>query len=446
MKPIPCLSLAVVLSSVLFPSGCRESSDQAESDEAPLPQPVPVRAAGTTVATLRPSVDLIGTIVPIAERTSEIFAQAEGQIARIAVVEGQSVRAGEVLIEVDRRQAEARLAGARAAGQRAQATLAKLEHGPLPEEVEAAHQTSRQLAAVARSLAAKLDALRSMHEKGDVSDVEFGQAQARFDAADAESRAAESRLRLLEAGTRSEEIAEARAELAEAEADVAAAELVVEFCTIRSPISGVVIQLSARAGAYVTPADMLGSVIDTSELFVQAHIPSAHFSKVSCGAPADAWTEPSADAALRGTVARLGPRANPDTGDVDVFVSIKNDRGLLVPGLACRVRLWLPELANTLSIPVAAVADRDGTPVVTVIRDGKAYEQPVTLGVSTKDQVQVLGGLEDGDWVATEGGYGLPEGCPVRLTSEAAIANPDDGALPRLGAGPAGHLRQSSGP
>jgi HlyD family secretion protein len=427
MKPTRHLLLAVLLSWVAFSSGCRQSSDEAESQDTPS-QPVPVRAAQATETTLRPSIDLIGTIVPIPERTSEITAQGEGQITHISIVEGQLVQAGDTLVETDSRPAEARLAGARATEQRAQATLAKLEHGPRAEEVEAARQAARQLDAVARSLAAKLDALRSLHEKGDLSDVEFGQAQARFDAAEAERDAAESRLRLLESGTRPEEIAEARAELAAAQADVAAAELAVEFCTIRCPISGVVVQLSARAGAYVTPGEMLATVIDTSELFVQVRLPTTHFSKVKCGASADVWTVPGADAPRRGTVARLGPRADPDTGDVDVFISIKNDGGVLVPGLACRVRVWLPELGDVLSIPVAAVADRDGVSVVTVIRDGRAYEQPVTLGVATKEQVQVLGGLEAGDWVAVEGGYGLPEGCTVRLTPEAADDKPMSGA------------------
>lgn len=417
MKPVVYVLLAAVtgFSSILI--GCRQSPDETASEETPS-KPVPVRATRAAMTILRPSIDLIGAIVPIPERTCEISAQTEGQIAGVLIVEGQSVRAGDRLIKLDCRLAEARLAGARAAEQRANATLAKLEHGPRAEEVEAAHQTARQLAAVARSLAAKLDALRSMRDKGDLSDVEFGQAQARFDAAEAESRAAESRLRLLEAGTRSEEIAEAQAEVALAAADVVSAELAVEFCTIRSPIDGVVIQLRAHSGAYVMPADLLASVIDASRLFVQARVPSTHFTRVRVGAPADIWTGPGADAALRGAVARLGAQADADTGDVDVFVSIDNERGL-VPGLACRMRVWLPELNDALTIPVAAVADRDGTPVVTLIRDGKAYEVPVTLGVSTKEQIQVVDGLKAGDLVTTERGYGLPDGCPVRIVSDA---------------------------
>lgn len=60
--------------------------------------------------------------------------------------------------------------------------------------------------------------------------------------------------------------------------------------------------------------------------------------------------------------------------------------------------------AAEVAIPVAAVGDNAGTPVVTVIRDGEAYETDVELGVETGDLVQVLRGLSSSDMVATAGG------------------------------------------
>lgn len=421
MKPFVYVWLAVALGSIAFLTACNQSSggDDAEADAGPI-EPVPVRAVKATVTTLRPAIDLIGTVMQIPERTSVIAAQQEGRIASVSVVEGQSVKAGDVLIKLDCRQAEARLAGAQAAKQRAEAMLTKLKRGPRPEEVEAARQESLQQAADAHALEVKLDALRPLHASGDLSDVEFGQAEARLAAAQAASRAAESRLRLLEAGTRPEEIAEAQAELAAAEAEVESQALAVEFCTIRSSIAGVVEELAARAGASVAPSDMLASVVDTSALFVQVRIPGTYFAQVKTGAAADVRVARSAGAAIHGTVARIGPRANPDTGDVDVFVLVDNKTGELVPELACRVRVWLPPLDNVLAIPAAAVADRDGTPVITQIRDNKAYEHPIELGTSADDQIQVVSGLKAGDWVAVDGGYGLPEGCPVRLVTTAA--------------------------
>ncbi len=80
---------------------------------------------------------------------------------------------------------------------------------------------------------------------------------------------------------------------------------------------------------------------------------------------------------------------------------------------------------NLNTIPMAAVADNSGTPVVTAIRDGKAYETEVELGAETGDFVQVLHGLAPGDTVAIAGGYGLPESCPVHIVVDVEATNTD---------------------
>ncbi|MCH8851309.1 MAG: efflux RND transporter periplasmic adaptor subunit, partial [Planctomycetes bacterium] len=275
MSPIDRLLRCLVFSSFLFLPACRPSPENEEQDD-PSSQPVPITVARVAVTTLRPSIDLIGTMTAIPEQLSIIATQVSGLIEQVLVVEGQSVHTGEVLVVLDSRRAQSRLAGARAVAEKARAVLTRLEHGPRPEEIEAALARAEQLSAVARSLSSKFEALGELHDKKDVSDVEYGQAKARLEAAQAESRAARARLRMLQAGTRQEEIAEARAELARAEADAASAALAVEFCTIVSPIAGVVTSLTARQGTYVSPVDILATVLDNSTLFVQVRLPSAY--------------------------------------------------------------------------------------------------------------------------------------------------------------------------
>lgn len=68
------------------------------------------------------------------------------------------------------------------------------------------------------------------------------------------------------------------------------------------------------------------------------------------------------------------------------------------------------------------MADHAGKAIVTVVREDKAYEAENELGVQTSEMVQVVKGLSPGDTVITAGGYGLPEGCPVRAVSDLATA------------------------
>ena len=57
-----------------------------------------------------------------------------------------------------------------------------------------------------------------------------------------------------------------------------------------------------------------------------------------------------------------------------------------------------------------------------MIRDGKAYEAEVETGAETRDRVQILKGVSAGDLVATAGGYGLPDECPVHVVEDLAAA------------------------
>ncbi|MGN6136753.1 MAG: hypothetical protein ACTHOU_19910, partial [Aureliella sp.] len=90
---------------------------------------------------------------------------------------------------------------------------------------------------------------------------------------------------------------------------------------------------------------------------------------------------------------------------------------ILRPGLRCEAKVALQPVEHALAVPVQAIADRSGTPVVTVIREGKAHEIEVETGTETAEFVQVLNGLHAGDVVATKGGYGLPDGCPVKIVA-----------------------------
>ena len=75
----------------------------------------------------------------------------------------------------------------------------------------------------------------------------------------------------------------------------------------------------------------------------------------------------------------------------------------------------LPAVTDALAVPLAAVGDHSGTPVVTVIRNGEAFEVKVETGVETRELIEILKGLSLGDTVATVGGYGLPDACPVQI-------------------------------
>ena len=421
-------ALALVGLMALAVTGCKKgSSGEAAEGDNLLKEPVPVRAVKVERTILKPSIDVVGTLIAIPEHSTSVSPQIAGWIQKVVLVEGSRVRAGDELMHLDSRLAEADLARATASVDEKAAILQRLKHGPRPEEIEVARHDAHKAEVTIGALRNEIEALKSLQARNEVSPVQFQKAQSSLQAAEAESASAAAKLKLLLAGTRPEEIAEAEARLAAAKAELTTATLNLQLCKIASPIDGIVTQLAARQGMYVERTASLATVVDLSKVFMQIRIPSAYWARVKPGAAVDVRVASLPDTTFKGRIARIGGQADPATGDVDALAEIANENGLLCPGLACRGRVWLPDVADALVVPASAIADRAGTPVVSVIRDGKGFEIEVKLGIQTQEKTQVIEGLAPGDTVITEGGYGLPEGCPVCLVEagvRARVSNP----------------------
>jgi len=421
--------IALVMTALLAGlGGCKKAASDEEGESTLPKDPVPVRAVKVATTSLRPSIELVGTLVSLPEHTTTVSPQVGGWVQKVSVVEGAMVRAGDELLVLDTRLVQVEVAKATAQVAEREAIVARLKRGYLPQEIEVARHEARKSEEQVTSARAELEALKPLREKNEVSGMQFQRVESSLRAAAAGQAAAEAKLKQLLAGTPREEIAEAEARLAMAKAELATAKLNLELCRITSPITGTVTQLSVRQGMFVERSVPLMTIADLSKVFMQVRIPSLHMDKVREGTSVEVRLTSRPDEMLHGTVARISGQADPATGDVDAFVEVSNGHGSLRLALACRARLWLPEITGVLAVPVAAVADRAGTPVVTVIRDGKAREVEVAVGIRTPEQVEITRGLSPGDWVVTEGGYGLPENCPVRVVADTPTTKPPTAA------------------
>ncbi len=413
MQPLVLLAFC----ALAFGCGGSGDPDSGTDQTEPAQSHAKVHVATARVETLQPAFESVGTLVPIPEQMVVLSSQVPGQIAALDVEEGQTVETDAEVVQLDTRIADAELAKAQAALDQSRANLSLLERGPRPEEVDAAREDARNAAATAQSAQSKLEALEPLYKKGEISNVQYEQAKSNLEGARALAAAAGSKRKLLEAGTRPEALAEARAQVASAEAGVQAQELAVGLSRITSPIGGVVTDLPVRKGMYVQPGTTVATIMDLTSLFVRFRIPTDHLSDMHDGATVTLSPLSDPNQTYTGSVTRIGRAADAGTGDVMGYAVIANPDLKLRPNIGCRVRVELPAIPDALVVPLVAVADRDGESVITVIRDNKAYETVVKVGVRTQDLAQVLSGIAAGDTVATEGGYGLPDACPVTIVS-----------------------------
>ena len=217
---------------------------------APAPIPFPDRVAG------------VGLIEPASE-TILIGTQVGGIVSQVLVKEGERVTKGQALIEIDSRDAEARLASARAkvetAKSRVSAAEARVEQlvaRPRAEDVAEAKALVEAREAALSDAKGRLDRLLKVTDRGTAANeqpaLEFAVAVASANLADAKAK-----LTRVEAGTYPEDLAVAKSdvrtassELAATESDLALAETARELLIVRAPIDGTILKLDARPGEY----------------------------------------------------------------------------------------------------------------------------------------------------------------------------------------------------
>ncbi len=114
----------------------------------------------------------------------------------------------------------------------------------------------------------------------------------------------------------------------------------------------------------------------------------------------------------------LGIKADPETGNFPVTLSLDNQSGLLKPGMTARIRLQGFSLSRSLLIPDNALVDRNRRKVVYIVKDDRAREVEPLLRMSSDQQIPILGGLEPGDELIISGLQNVIDGTPLEIIKE----------------------------
>jgi HlyD family secretion protein len=182
-----------------------------------------------------------------------------GRVSNITVTEGDAVKGGQVIIELEATELEARR-------REAAATLAELEAGPRREELEMAKHDWEALEAELAYARLEERRITGLFEQRAVSEMERDRAQSRARNLDRTSAAAKSRYELLVAGTRVEKIEQARAQLALVETQLRETQIIV-------PTNAILETLSVKAGDVVAPNQPAATVLYTDHLWVRVYVP-----------------------------------------------------------------------------------------------------------------------------------------------------------------------------
>jgi membrane fusion protein (multidrug efflux system) len=350
---------------------------KAPEEEVESESVVEVRTTAATFGDITAVVRATGVVAPAPGADLVVVAPEPARIAEIPRAVGEAVRTGDLLVRFD-------IPGTRAEVQKQQAEVVR---------TEAAVRTTRAAETRATELFERGVAARKEVEEG--------------------SRA----------------VADAEAALAEARAALSAAEAVAARAEVRATFNGVVAKRQHNPGDLVeaSASDLVLRVIDVRRLEIVAAVPLADTTRIAVGAPAhlDGASAPAGELEL--TVVATPPAI--ETGAATVPFRLRAAKEIPWPvGTPVQVEIDAERHTHVVLVPRAAIVRDGDDTAVFVARDDKAHRQPVTIGLSDADRVEIVKGISAGDAVIVDGQAGLPDDATIHATAagEAEPREPAD--------------------
>ena len=320
-----------------------------------------VAVVRASTGTVESALEISGTLA--AKTRVGIKPKVPGRLERVLVDVGDRVSEGQVVATIDRAEVDAQVdAGVAAIG------VAKAS-------VDAAE------AGLANALT-EHDRAKMLFEGGAIP-------RQRLESADTAHRAAAAQRDL------------AKANMAQAEASLRRTREVQRDATLRSPVSGFIVERNYDAGAI--PGDQpIVVVADVRQLKLEAGVSELEAGRLKNGLPAIIAVQAKPGEEFKGQLAAIVPEVDERNRHFRVEVRVDNRDNALLAGMYATARLVVASAANAIVVPREAVMSRDGKRVVLKVDGEKVAATPVTEGLNDGRQVQIVSGLTAGDQVVAD--------------------------------------------
>ena len=358
---------------------------------------VPVRAATAQRTLIRSAVSTNGKIEPI--DNFEAHAPVGTIVKKLLVKEGEHVKRGQLLVQMN--DADARSAAARALAQvrTAQAGLSAVESGGNREELLTLDSQLAKARTARDTAQRNLEALRRLQSSGAASSGEVKVAEDLLQQANAD-------LTLLEQKKKDRysqpEIARVEAQKSEAQAAYEAAEETLSQLNVHAPFDGVVYSLPVLQGAYVNAGELVLQEADLSKVRLRAFVDEPDVGRLVAGSPIEVTWDAMPGRMWQGTVSLIPAviklHGTRNVGETTCVVDNRDYK--LLPNVNVGVTIITAEHQNVLTVPREAVHQQDDKTYVYQIVNDELHRQDVQISISNLTQVEVTSGLPDHALVA----------------------------------------------
>lgn len=371
------ISIAIAAAVIAF-LAVQVSRKQWQKDEDPnaASKALPVTIASVVQHEFADEISAVGTLK--AREMSPLSPKVAGTVSQVMVDIGDRVKAGDVVIKLDKTNFDLGVKQARAALAAAEAAVPQAE-----AHFEQAEKEYRR-------------AIELLKEKVI--------PQSRFDASEAAFKSAK------------EAVFYARAQRDQAKAALETALEHLKDADIRSPIGGAVVERNVEIGQAVAPGGRLLLIVDQTSLNLDVDLPEADIGRIVVGTVALITTDAFPGHEYSGKVTVINPLVDRKTRTFRMRIEVPNPSGKLVDGMYARVKLSA-EKRRSLAVPREALQrlPGSGTYYVFVVEGNKAHKRTVEIRAMDDQFAEVMGGLVENDKVVTSGAGRLQSGMEVSV-------------------------------
>jgi len=333
--------------------------------------------------------------------------QVSGQIANIYVKAGDRVKAGQLLMVIDKRKQEATLNSSRADAAASKAAISQAK------DTLYSYQVQRQAVESSLELNKKLyERYKALYEKKSVSqqDLEkytdsYNKAKADLDTNSAQIQAQKSA------------ILTAQSNYARAQSNIQEQSVQLQFYKIIAPYSGIIGDIPVRVGNYVTGNTPLLSITQNDRLEINVGLPVEKVFDIKTGLPVEVLDNESKTVG-RSEISFVSPRVDNDTQTVLAKAIIQNTQGILKADQSVKVKVIYKQSPGIL-VPVSAISHFGGQDFAFILNNkGNKFfvkQVPVKLGEIQNNEYEILNGLKNNDQIVSQGIQKLMDGAPVTI-------------------------------
>jgi HlyD family secretion protein len=356
------------------------------------PGPLKVRTTTVERGPIRSLISTNGKVEPI--QNFEAHSPAATTVKRLLVKEGDHVRQGQLLLQLNDADLRTQAARAQAQIKEAQANQSDLNTGGTREELLTLDSQLVKARNARDTDQRNVDAYHRLQQQGAASAGEVKQAE------DALQRA-QADLTLLEQKKKDRysqpEVAKVQAQGAEAEAAYQAAEDALAKSSVRAPFDGIVYSLPIKQGAYVQTGDLLLQEGDLSQMLVRTFVDEPDIGRLATGQKIEVTWDAVPGRIWKGEVSTVPStvklRVTRSVGEVTCTLDNRDLR--LLPNVNVGVTIITAEHTGVLTLQREAIRIDDTKPYVYEVVDGKLQRRGVEVSLQNLTQVEITAGLPE---------------------------------------------------